>query len=192
MQTGLLTEVASRRAMAVARALVVTAAFAVPAIADSGPKYWRVQNVPANDVLNIRSGPSASKTVVGALANGDVVGNLGCRAAGGSTWCNIRLLDDMGGQGWVNAHYLKASSGPPGSSAGANINHGGRLQDRCARATAKQVGVSPGDVVVIRSTISEGNGHHMIYVGVPRATADWICEADRNGKILNVFFGGEG
>jgi hypothetical protein len=54
------------------------------------------------------------------------------------------------------------------------------------------VGVSPDDVVVTRSTISEGTGRHVVYVGVPYGTADWVCEADRNGNVVNVFFSGSG
>lgn len=79
-----------------------------------------------------------------------------------------------------------------GVRSDTDIDHGGHVQNRCAEAVARQVGVSANDVVVTRSTISEGTGNHVVYVGVPRATADWVCEADRNGNVVNVFFGGEG
>ena len=86
--------------------------------------------------------------------------------------------------------HMGGGSGHSGS--GASLDHGGRIRNICAAAVARQVGVSPNDVVVTRSTISEGTGNHVIYVGVPRATADWVCEADRHGNVLNVYFGGEG
>lgn len=76
-----------------------------PALAE--PDYLQVTKVPANDVLNIRSGPSAGNRQVGALANGDIVHNLGCRDAAGGRWCHIALMDEMGGTGWVNAAYLR-------------------------------------------------------------------------------------
>ena len=72
----------------------------------------------------------------------------------------------------------------------SNINHGGYIQNTCAAAVARKVGVSPDDVVVTRSTISEGTGNHVVYVGVPYGKADWVCEADRDGRVVNVFYSG--
>ncbi len=151
--------------------------------------YVTVHGVPQNDVLNVRSGPSAQSRIVGALANGDRVRNLGCRNEGGSRWCRIQMLDDMKSEGWVNDRYLKESGAPAGSRG--NIDHGGRIENNCAAAVAKEVGVSANDVMVTNSTISEGTGRHVVYVGVPYGKADWICEADRNGRVVNVFYSGE-
>lgn len=151
--------------------------------------YVTVHGVPRNDVLNVRSGPSAQSRIVGALANGDRVRNLGCRNAGGSRWCRIQMLDDMKSEGWVNDRYLKESGAP--SDSGGNIDHGGRIENNCAAAVAREVGVSANDVMVTNSTISEGTGRHVVYVGVPYGKADWICEADRNGRVVNVFYSGE-
>ena len=99
------------------------------------------------------------------------------------------MLDEMRSEGWANARYLNEIGAPSGSSA--NIDHGGRIRNRCAEAVAREVGVSPNDVVVTNSTISEGTGNHVVYVGVPYGKADWICEADRNGNVVNVFYSGE-
>jgi hypothetical protein len=95
----------------------------------------------------------------------------------------------MGGEGWVNARYLRESNPP--SSPGAGIDHGGNVSNRCAEAVARKVGVSANDVVVTDATISEGTGHHVVYVGVPYGKADWICEADRSGRVVDVFYSGE-
>lgn len=73
-------------------------------------QYWRVTNVGPNDVLNIRNGPSPRNKIVGALANGDRVRNLGCSTTGDGHWCHIRLMDEMGGEGYVNAHYLRRAN----------------------------------------------------------------------------------
>jgi hypothetical protein len=72
------------------------------------PESWVVANVPANDVLNVRAGPSTKNEIVGALANGDRVSNLGgCRKTGSQTWCEIKMVGDMPFAGWVNARYLR-------------------------------------------------------------------------------------
>jgi uncharacterized protein YraI len=76
----------------------------------------RVVNVPANDVLNVRSGPSARSRIVGALSNGNRVRNLGCRTERGARWCRIEMLDDMRSSGWVNARYLTGQSSSKASS----------------------------------------------------------------------------
>jgi len=152
----------------------------------------RVTGVASNDVLNVRSGPGPNYRVVGALGNGDRVRRLGCQNVASSRWCQIEMMTDMRERGWVNARFLSGTGGASSSQPGGAINHGGGIRTACARAVARQVGVSPDDVVVTRSSISEGTGRHVIYVGVPYATEDWVCEADRNGNVVNVFFSGSG
>ncbi len=67
----------------------------------------RVTGVPANDVLNVRSGPGTGNPIVGALANGDNVRMLGCQDVGNSRWCEIEMMTEMKERGWVNARYLQ-------------------------------------------------------------------------------------
>ena len=158
--------------------------------ASGGSGMVRVKGVASNDVLNVRSGPGTSHGIVGALGNGDKVRKLRCEHHGGSQWCEIEMQTDMRERGWVNARYLSGSGSS--SHSGSKVDHGDRIRNRCAEAVAKQVGVSANDVVVTNSLISEGTGHHVIYVGVPNAQADWICEASSNGKVLDVYYDGEG
>lgn len=66
----------------------------------------QVKGVPANDVLNVRSGPGTGYRIVGALGNGSQVRKLGCQSQGNSRWCEIEMLTDMRERGWVNARYL--------------------------------------------------------------------------------------
>ncbi len=157
----------------------------------SGSGMVSVTGVASNDVLNVRSGPGTNHGIVGALTNGDRVRKLRCEQHGGSRWCEIEMQTDMRERGWVNARYLTGSGGSS-SHSGSGVDHGGMIRNRCAEAVARQVGVSANDVVVTNSTISEGTGRHVVYVGVPNAQADWICEADSSGRVLNVFYGGEG
>ena len=65
-----------------------------------------VTGVPANDVLNVRSGPGTGNRIVGALANGDTVRMLGCQNVGSARWCEIEMMTEMRERGWVNARYL--------------------------------------------------------------------------------------
>lgn len=98
-------------------------------------------------------------------------------------------MTDMRERRWVNARYLNGAGVP--SDTGTSINHGGTMKNNCAKAVAREVGVSPNDVIVTNSTISEGTGRHVVYVGVPYGKADWICEADNDGRVVNVFYSGE-
>jgi len=74
-----------------------------------GPDYWEVTDV--NSRLRLRAGPSAGHGVIGALDNGEVVRNLGCRLAGDERWCRIEALGG-GGQGWVAGRYLREGATP--------------------------------------------------------------------------------
>ncbi|WP_127595401.1 SH3 domain-containing protein [Nitratireductor alexandrii] len=72
-----------------------------------GPDFWRVANVPANDTLNVRSAPGTGNPVIGELANGDRVRNLGCAMHGQSRWCRIEAGLEQKFTGWVNGRYLR-------------------------------------------------------------------------------------
>lgn len=97
----------------------------------SGPDFFRVIDVAANDVLNIRDRASASAQKVGEIPpNTDGIINLGC--SGGLTfaeweeatpeereaskkqrWCQI---DYLGTVGWAAARYLAEGSAPEGET----------------------------------------------------------------------------
>lgn len=74
-----------------------------------GPDFWAVTGLTAGDRLNLRSGPSTGKPVIGRLAHGDVVRNLGCRMTGDQRWCQV---ESAAGVGWVAGRYLRESGGP--------------------------------------------------------------------------------
>jgi hypothetical protein len=81
----------------------------------AGPLH-RVRNVESGDVLNVRNGPSAEDTIVGALQPDE----KGVRLAGGcqSQWCPI---SHRGVAGWVNAAYLAREDGGADRMAGAEM-----------------------------------------------------------------------
>ena len=66
-----------------------------------GPDTYRVRNVADWDVLNIRSGPSSQRRIVGEIPpRGSGVHCLGpCRGS----WCRISW---RGIRGWVHMRYL--------------------------------------------------------------------------------------
>lgn len=70
-----------------------------------------IAGVPANDVLNVRSGPGTNHGIVGALGNGSQVRNLRCEQQGSSRWCEIEMLTDMRERGWINARFIAGQAG---------------------------------------------------------------------------------
>lgn len=74
---------------------------------DEGGDVMRVTGVSSGDLLNVRSGPSTNYRIIGKLGNGDRVRRLSCQKQGNSRWCEIEMMTDMRGRGWVNARYLQ-------------------------------------------------------------------------------------
>lgn len=74
-----------------------------------GPDFWAVTGLSAGDSLNLRAGPSTADRVVGRLADGEIVRNLGCRMTGKQRWCQV---ETSFGAGWVSGRYLRESGGP--------------------------------------------------------------------------------
>lgn len=84
------------------------ALFSGPVTAQPAAERYRVVGVSAEDVLNIRTGPSARYPVAGAMPH-DARGirGLGSCVQG---WCHIRYGSVMG---WSSARFLAADSGAP-------------------------------------------------------------------------------
>ncbi|WP_170462391.1 SH3 domain-containing protein [Ruegeria arenilitoris] len=81
-----------------------------------GPDWWQVARVSDGDLLNVRSRPGTDNEIVGKLANGDVVANLGCEMAGESKWCQIGDAD-RNAIGWASGRYLREGSPPSRNEA---------------------------------------------------------------------------
>lgn len=101
------------RGFALALGVVVVMGAAQTARAQMGPDYWKVNGVPANDHLNIRSGPGTKNRIVAHAPNGAVFRNLGCRGEGGGRWCHLETPDGKM-SGWASGRFL-VESGAPGS-----------------------------------------------------------------------------
>jgi len=72
-----------------------------------GPDYWEVAGVNAQDMLSLRAEPSTHAQIVGRLANGAVLRNLGCNYARGQRWCRVEGAGGSSLRGWVNGRYLR-------------------------------------------------------------------------------------
>lgn len=74
----------------------------VSALADSYPALFNVSGVASNDVLNIRSAPNASGTLVGSLTY-NATGVEVIRPSDTGTW---GLVNSDEGTGWVSLQFL--------------------------------------------------------------------------------------
>src|SRR4051812_25797380 len=97
-------------AMSVLAAGLALTAGAWPLVAHAAEQL-RVVGVASPDVLNIRSGPSASQPILG-TAPPDARGLEGLGACTHG-WCRIRYGSI---EGWVNARFIGPDTGSPGVS----------------------------------------------------------------------------
>jgi hypothetical protein len=74
-----------------------------------GPDFWAVTGLATGDSLNLRAGPSTDNKVIGRLAEGEILRNLGCRTTGKQRWCQV---ETPVGPGWVAGRFLRESGAP--------------------------------------------------------------------------------
>lgn len=72
-----------------------------------GPDSFVVSGLAPGDLLNMRARPSAQADVVGRLAAGARMQNLGCEQVGAARWCRVQTTGGVVVTGWVNARYLR-------------------------------------------------------------------------------------
>lgn len=76
---------------------------------------YEVTGVAADDVLNLRDGPSTRDAIIAGLPNGAILDSAGpCEPHGGQLWCPVEPAERRGLRGWVAARFLKE----PGSGSG--------------------------------------------------------------------------
>jgi hypothetical protein len=111
-----------------------SAARVIPAKPEPRPMFM-VVNVRSDDVLNIRSGPSADHDIVGAAAPGsrDVVATGPCQAA----WCPV---EHKSIQGWVNRAFiaiLDTETSEPRQEPAAPLRDSSEAPRSCLTAEAR-------------------------------------------------------
>jgi uncharacterized protein YraI len=127
--------------------LGILMAFAPVTFAQSGGTY-RVVDVARNDVLNVRSGPSDSFSIVGIIPpDGTGVSIVtGCERA----WCDVSY---QGVRGWVNVRFLTLENGPSAPSKPAVVPS----MPPVGRWLYRVVGIANNDVLNIRNGPSAGD-----------------------------------
>lgn len=98
----------------------------------SGPDWWAVTGVSANDALNVRQGPSVNDRVVARVGNGAVLRNGGCVGEGRSRWCKVSAADGSF-NGWASGRFLRESDAPASNSTPALA----LLPETCRSAVAE-------------------------------------------------------
>lgn len=100
-------------------AATVAAAWAAPALATSGPGCFRVGNLPEEEPLMLRSGPSVGAEIVGKMfigKHGIIAENGACRPFAvrpSKQWCPVKVFDgDKVESGWARLAYLLPSHCP--------------------------------------------------------------------------------
>jgi len=128
-----------------------------------GPDYWDVKmNRPAK--IDLRATPSSAAQVLGSVADGTVLRNLGCRMTEGRRWCQVQTLDTPPLSAWTEGEFLRESSyaGPraPKQDAlvpGTNFNATGNIP--CARYAGQPMAAC--QFGVIRK--GQGNGSVTVF-----------------------------
>ncbi len=85
-------------------------AAAPPAPEQGGPRRWRA----SGDELRLFDAPADGAQVIGTLADGAVLANLGCERSGGRNWCHVRPFRG-GARGYLPAELLQPALGPDGT-----------------------------------------------------------------------------
>ena len=95
-----------------AAALFLSSVLAMPAAATTGPGCYRVSNVPAWDVLNVRKWPSARSAIVAALSS-ETYAIISGRGACRNGWCPVSVTGETATKrGWIKGRYLARSDCP--------------------------------------------------------------------------------
>ena len=101
---------------------------------EGGPRNWQVGAVSGG--LNLRARPSTSAEIIATYAPGTILDNLGCRDAGGRTWCDVQELGG-GARGHVAAEFLQPAVSPDGSVATGQDDSALRAGQRDFDATGR-------------------------------------------------------
>lgn len=141
-----------------------------------GPDFWQVRGVPAGDTLNVRSGAGTSNRVVGALANGDRVRNLGCEMAGTARWCRIEAASGQALTGWVSGRYLVEAGAEPNNG----INSQATGQIPCSPLAGQ-----PTTNCAFRVTRG-GNGNAAVWIELPAGGERYIEFVDGRPEITDA------
>lgn len=145
----------------------------------SGPDWWAVTGVGANDTLNVRQGLSVNDRVIARVTNGTVLRNGGCVGEGKSRWCKVSAADDRYA-GWAAARYLQESAAP--------ITGGGLAQallsETCRTAVAVQFDL-PARSLTAYPPQQAGRGFE-VFVQSNVTTREFNCRFTGKGRLIDI------
>ncbi|MFN4203362.1 MAG: SH3 domain-containing protein [Tabrizicola sp.] len=147
--------------------------------AASGPDWWAVTGVAANDTLNVRQGPSVKDLVIARVGNGTVLRNGGCVGEGRSRWCKVSAADGSF-TGWASGRFLRESGAP---AAGGGVAQA-LMSETCRVAVAEDFGV-PIRSLTAYPAQPAGRGFE-VFVQSNSTTREFNCRFSAQGRLLGI------
>ena len=147
--------------------------------AASGPDWWAVTGVGADDALNVRQGPSVNDRVIARVANGTVLRNGGCVGEGRARWCKVSAADDSF-TGWASGRFLRESGAPAASGGLAQA----LLSETCRVAVAEDFNL-PIRSLTAYPAQPAGRGFE-VFVQSNVTTQEFNCRFTARGRLLGI------
>lgn len=145
----------------------------------SGPDWWAVTGVAANDTLNVREGPSVNDRVIARAGSGTVLRNGGCVGEGRSRWCKVSAPDGSF-TGWASGRFLQESAAPTASDNPVRV----RLPALCRSAVALSFGLSVRSLTAYPAQPA-GRGFE-VFVQSNATTREFNCRFGAKGQLLGI------
>jgi hypothetical protein len=143
------------------------------------PDFWEVHGVGAGDRLNLRAGPSARDRVLGQVADGAILRNLGCAMTGAARWRQVRS-DALGLTGWAAGRFLRegapaVAAAPPPSEATGTIPCARRRGQPSAPCAFTVRRARPGDARIVVH-FAGGGERAIVFAGGRPVSSDAAAE----------------
>lgn len=181
-----------RSALCVIALLVTSTAMAT----SDGPDYLRVRNVKSNDVLHIRSEPTAQSPVVGQLKPDQRgIENIGCletmdlihylKTSGapkttvdsvrpGQTWCRVASPGNDRVIGWVNGRFVEEDRAPSPNVSLRSLDNTRYKVRGLQTGESVQISSCPGEKAITCGTIAEVSRNGTVLTGTGEQIDGWL------------------
>lgn len=144
----------------------------------SGPDWWAVTGVGADDMLNLRAGPTGNDRILARVANGAKLRNLGCVGQGRLRWCQVSTADDRV-TGWASGRFLQESGAPSTSDATQAL-----LTEACRGAVGQAFDLPMRSLTAFPPQ-QAGRGFE-VFVQSTATTRDFNCRFGSRGQLLDI------
>lgn len=147
--------------------------------AASGPDWWQVTGVGADDALNVRQGPSVNDRVIARVANGTILRNGGCVGEARTRWCKVSAPDDSF-TGWASGRFLRESGAPADAGGIAQA----LLAETCRAAVAEEFEL-PIRSLTAYPAEPAGRGFE-VFVQSNVITQEFNCRFSARGRLVGI------